>query len=418
MDRRTQGRRRLERHVETKAAPAAPPVWAPPPRAAFATDPARSRGRQHREPESATRSPFQRDRDRIIHSQAFRRLKQKTQVFVAHEGDHYRTRLTHSLEVAQIARSASRTLGLDEDLAEAVSLAHDLGHPPFGHAGERELDACMTGFGGFDHNAQTLRVLTKLEERFPTFNGLNLTWETLEGVVKHNGPLLRPGRTRDELPMALQAFAAEWDLELETWAGPEAQVAALADDIAYNNHDIDDGWRAGLFGIDELLGVPFVGETIAGVRRDYPGLSDERLMAEAVRRLIGARIDDLVSETRARAAIMAPRSAEDVRAAGRALVAFSDEMREHEASLRRFLYERMYRHTRVNRMMSQARRVVRELFSLLHAEPDILPEDWRARTGAPGDSVTARVVCDYIAGMTDAFAIDEHRRLFNLDRWG
>ncbi|HVY03366.1 MAG TPA: deoxyguanosinetriphosphate triphosphohydrolase [Caulobacterales bacterium] len=394
-----------------------PPPWAAPPRARWATDPARSRGRLYPEPESATRSPFQRDRDRIIHTQAFRRLKQKTQVFVAHEGDHYRTRLTHSLEVAQVARAAARTLGLDEDLAEAIALAHDLGHPPFGHAGERELDACMADHGGFDHNAQTLRVLTKLEERFPAFDGLNLAWETLEGVVKHNGPLLRPGRSLSDLPAALQAYAAQQDLELETWSGPEAQIAALADDIAYNNHDIDDGWRAGLFRLDDLLDVPFVEGVLRGVLDDYPGLSEFRVAAELIRRLIGARIADLVGETQRRAGRLKPASAEDVRAAGEAIVAFSDEMRDHEAALRRFLRERMYRHTRVNRMMSQARRLVRELFRLFLAEPEVLPEAWCARTHGAGDSRTARVVCDYIAGMTDAYAIEEHRRLFNLDRW-
>jgi dGTPase len=399
------------------SAPEQGPLWAPPPRAAYATDPARSRGRLHKEADSATRTPFQRDRDRIIHSLAFRRLKQKTQVFVAHEGDNYRTRLTHSLEVAQIARAAARTLGLDEDLAETIALAHDIGHPPFGHAGERALDACMAPFGGFDHNAQTLRVLTKLEERYPSFDGLNLTWETLEGVVKHNGPLLRPGRTLADLPAALQAYAAEQDLELDGWAGPEAQIAALADDIAYNNHDIDDGWRAGLFRTEDLLDVPFVGDVVREVADDYPGLPDHRLMAEAVRRLIGARIADLVAETRARAQALAPRSVEEVRAAAQALVAFSPDMQAHEAILRRFLHERMYRHTRVNRMMSQARRLVRELFALFLAEPELLPEAWFRLTEAQDEQRRARIICDYIAGMTDPFAIDEHRRLFNLDRW-
>jgi dGTPase len=391
------------------------PAWAAIPRAPWATDPRRSRGRLHPEAESATRSPFQRDRDRVIHSAAFRRLKAKTQVFVAHEGDHYRTRLTHSLEVAQIARSAARTLGLDEDLAETVALAHDLGHPPFGHAGEKELNACMEGFGGFDHNAQTLRVLTKLEACYPTFDGLNLTWETLEGVVKHNGPLAGPHAK--PLPAALVEYDKLHDLELSTWSGPEAQVAALADDIAYNNHDIDDGLRAGLFDLDELSALPFVGGVLAAVRADYPGLEASRLVAELVRRLIGARIGDLIAETRRRAAALKPKSAEDVRAASGPVVAFSAEMQAHEAALRRFLHERMYRHVRVNRMMSQARRIVRDLFTIFLAEPEILPERWRSRADTTGSARTARVACDYIAGMTDAFAIDEHRRLFNLDRW-
>ncbi|MES1202148.1 MAG: deoxyguanosinetriphosphate triphosphohydrolase [Pseudomonadota bacterium] len=387
-------------------------------RAPYATEPAASRGRLYPEPDSATRSPFQRDRDRIIHASAFRRLKQKTQVFIATEGDHFRTRLTHSLEVAQIARSAARTLGLDEDLAEAVALAHDLGHPPFGHAGERELQACMAAFGGFDHNAQTLRVLTKLEARYPRFDGLNLTWETLEGVVKHNGPLVTPRRKLEDLPAAILDYARRHDLELHTWSGPEAQVAALADDIAYNNHDIDDGFRAGMFGLDDLMELPFIGDVIRAVREEFPDISEERWMAEVVRRLIGARIADMIAETGRRAAEMKPRSAEDVRAASHALVAFSPDMHEHEAALRRFLYERMYSSTRVNHMMARARTIVRELFSLYREDPNVLPDVWRARVdGAAGEPEAARVICDYIAGMTDAFAIDEHRRLLNVDPW-
>jgi dGTPase len=403
--------------VKTSKPISTSPVWTPPPRAIYATDPNASRGRLHPEPESATRSPFQRDRDRIIHAVAFRRLKQKTQVFIAHEGDHFRTRLTHSLEVAQIARSVARTLGLDEDLAETVALAHDLGHPPFGHSGEDELDACMKAYDGFDHNAQTLRVLTKLEQRYPSWDGLNLTWETLEGVVKHNGPLVHKGRTLEQLPFGIRDYAKDHDLELGTWAGPEAQVAALADDIAYNNHDIDDGLRAGMFEIDDLVDLPFVGETFWQVRAEFPKIDEERWIGEAVRRLIGARIADLVEETRRRAARMNPKSAADVRHASEPLVAFSDEMREHEAALRRFLYDRMYRHYRISRVRSQARRVLKELFELFLAEPDLLPDRWRHLAGEPKGADTARVVCDYIAGMTDPFALEEHRRLFNIDRW-
>ncbi|MBU6374017.1 MAG: deoxyguanosinetriphosphate triphosphohydrolase [Alphaproteobacteria bacterium] len=399
------------------ASPPPRPAWAQVARAPYATDPLQSRGRLHDEPESASRSPFQRDRDRIIHASAFRRLKQKTQVFIAHEGDHYRTRLTHSLEVAQIARSVARTLGLDEDLAEAVALAHDLGHPPFGHSGEDELDACMKGFGGFDHNAQTLRVLTKLELRYPAWDGLNLAWETLEGVVKHNGPLVKPGTTLDDLPTAIREYAREQDLELDTWAGPEAQVAALADDVAYNNHDIDDGLRAGLFRIEDLLELPFVGDVFRAVKADYPSVDADRWGAEGVRRLIGARIDDLVRETQKRAARLGPTSAADVRALKGPLVAFSDEMKEHEAALRRFLFDRMYRHYQISRVRSQARRILRDLFEIFLREPELLPDRWRIQAVAPGTTETARVVCDYIAGMTDPFAIDEHRRLFNLDRW-
>lgn len=400
-----------------KRALAASVPWAAPPLQAYASDPARSRGRLHPEAESATRSPFQRDRDRIIHAAAFRRLKQKTQVFIAHEGDHFRTRLTHSLEVAQIARSVARVLGLNEDLAEAVALAHDLGHPPFGHAGESQLALCMEGFGGFDHNAQSLRVLTLLEARYPSFDGLNLTWETLEGVVKHNGPLVRPGRAIEALPGAIRAYDQRHSLELTGWCGLEGQVAALADDIAYNNHDIDDGLRAGLFRVEDLRDLPLVGETFAAVYAAYPGIEAERCNAEAIRRLIGLRVNDLIVETRRRLAKAAPPNVAAVRAAPGPLVAFSEEIMAQEKLLRRFLMDRMYRHYRVNRMMSQARRIVRDLFALFLDEPDVLPDRWRAMAGARGSAQTAGVVCDYIAGMTDPFAIQEHRRLFNLEPW-
>ena len=391
-----------------------------PPRAAFATDPNRSRGRLHPEAPSATRTDFQRDRDRIIHADAFRRLKQKTQVFVAHEGDHYRTRLTHSLEVAQIARTAARLLGLDEDLAETLSLAHDIGHPPFGHAGETALNGVMEQYGGFDHNAQALRVLTKLEHRYPTFDGLNLTWESLEGVIKHNGPLVTPEKPIESLPTAFRDYEALQSLELDTFAGPEAQVAALADDIAYNNHDIQDGLRAGLFEIDDLMDVPLAGDVFGEVIEQFPGIERDRVISEAVRRLIGVWIGDLATEFQRRAALARPKSAEDVRALDMPLAAFSDDIAERQKPLRTFLFERMYRHHKVNRMMSQARRIVRELFGLFITEPETLPPPWRDRAKATGGDMTkrARVVCDYIAGMTDTYAIDEHRRLFNLERWG
>ncbi len=398
-----------------KAGPSTPYVR--PPRAAYATDPARSRGRLHAEPDSRTRTPFERDRDRIVHSSAFRRLKGKTQVFVAHEGDHYRTRLTHSLEVAQIARSVARVMGLDDDLAETLGIAHDLGHPPFGHTGEDVLDACMEGYGGFDHNAQTLRVLTKLEHKYPTFDGLNLTWETLEGVVKHNGPLIRYGAALSDLPIAIQEYVATHDLELDTWPGPEAQVAAFSDDIAYNNHDIDDGLRAGLFTLTELRGeVPMVDRVLATVEKDYPSIDEFRLAAETVRRLIGVWIDDLVWESTNRLTEAKPKSAEDIRAAGKPLIGFSDEMNEHIAILRRFLMARMYRHWKVNRERSHAKRIIRELFELLVAEPELLPPAWQQGGDGPRGQRTARRVCDYIAGMTDDFAIDEHKRLFTLER--
>jgi dGTPase len=383
--------------------------------ASYASDPARSRGRLVPEPDSATRTPFQRDRDRIIHATAFRRLKHKTQVFVQHEGDHYRTRLTHSLEVAQIARSIARTLRLDEDLAEALALAHDLGHPPFGHAGEEALDLCMQPFGGFDHNEQTFRVLTLLERRYPTFDGLNLTWETLEGIVKHNGPLMGPAASMKAkarpIPRSIAAFSKRWDLELAGFASLEAQVAAVADDIAYNNHDIDDGLRAGLFTLEDLADVPLAGPIVAAVRRDYPKIETERVMHETVRRMIGLMVEDVITETRARIAPSGVKSVEAVRRGDRPLAGFSETMRANDIGLKRFLFQGMYRHERVTRMTERAKVVVAELFERHLSDPGLLPEDWRAETGAPGDATTARVVADYIAGMTDNFAFATHEKL-------
>jgi dGTPase len=385
-------------------------------RASFAADPARSRGRRWAEAESQTRTAFERDRDRIIHASAFRRLKGKTQVFIAHEGDHFRTRLTHSLEVAQIARSVARRLSLNEDLAEACALAHDLGHPPFGHTGEHALDAAMKPWGGFDHNAQTLRVVTRLERSYPRFDGLNLTWETLEGTVKHNGPLLRDGQDVSILAPVWQHLNDEFDMGLSTFASAEAQVAAVADDIAYNNHDIDDGLTSGNITEAELCdAVPLVRDAFAAVRADYPDLEHHRVRGEVIRRLIGAWVSDLVAESQRRIAHFKPQTIDDVRALPAALVGFSPEMLVKAAELRRFLYDRMYRHWRVNRSRSQARRIVRELFEAFLTEPDTLPPDWQVRN-SDDPAKTARLVCDYIAGMTDDFAINEHRRLFNLDR--
>ena len=382
--------------------------------AIFATKAEASRGRLFDESESATRTAFQRDRDRIIHSGAFRRLKYKTQVFVYHEGDNYRTRLSHSLEVAQIARSISRVLGLDEDLAETLALAHDLGHTPFGHAGEDALDACMKDYLGFDHNAQTLRIVTKLEHRYAQFDGLNLSWETLEGLVKHNGPVITDDTDINDLPRALTEYAEIQDLELSTFAGPEAQVAALADDIAYNNHDIDDGLRAGLFSIDDLMALPHVGQAFQSVIEQYPGLEETRVIHESVRHLIGSMIGDVIAETRARLDAAKPQSASDIRTLSHAVVSFSTEMTQHNATLKEFLFRRMYRHYRVNRSMSKARRIVTELFSLLHAEPDLLPPEWQVGCDGVKGKKTARRVCDFIAGMTDKFAIEEHKRLCDL----
>jgi dGTPase len=379
----------------------------------YASVPAASRGRLHREPESRTRDCFQRDRDRIVHSGAFRRLQYKTQVFVNHEGDFYRTRLTHSLEVAQIARSLARNLGLNEDLTEALALAHDLGHPPFGHAGEDALQAAMKPFGGFDHNAQSLRVVTRLEERYPAFDGLNLTWETLEGVVKHNGPLRGRHAKKKPLPRAIAEYVKRHDLELDTFAGPEAQVAAIADDIAYNNHDIEDGLRAGLFTIADLRAVPLAGPIFRRLEKRR-GLDRARLIHEAVRELIGAMVADLLAETRRRLAKAAPRSVEDVRRLPAPIAAFSPPMQARLKGLKEFLFVNMYRHYKLNRMTSKARRVVRDLFDLFLAEPECLPTDWRRRAGPAGSRATAELVADYIAGMTDRYALDEHRRLFDV----
>jgi dGTPase len=386
--------------------------------APYACRPETSRGRLVPETESAIRSAFQRDRDRIIHSTAFRRLKHKTQVFVYHEGDHYRTRLTHSLEVAQIARTISRALNLNEDLAEALALAHDLGHTPFGHAGEEALDAAMDGYGGFDHNAQTLRILTKLERRYAAFDGLNLSWEALEGVVKHNGPVTGKWADpvkRERLPAAILEYMAVHDLELDTFAGAEAQVASLSDDIAYNNHDIDDGLRAGLFTIADLADVPLVGATFREVSERHPGLDQDRLIGESIRRLIDRMVSDLLAETRARLDAARPRSPDELRRLGRPVVAFSDAMVANAQGLRAFLFERMYRHYKVNRMTSKARRVVGDLFRIFLDEPNCLPAEWYARADGVRTPRTARLVADYIAGMTDGFALKEHRRLFDMN---
>ncbi|HEY2538788.1 MAG TPA: deoxyguanosinetriphosphate triphosphohydrolase [Stellaceae bacterium] len=380
--------------------------------APYASNPQQSRGRLHSEPEHALRSPFQRDRDRIIHSTAFRRLTHKTQVFVYHEGDHYRTRLTHSLEVAQIARTIARALGLDEDLAEAVALSHDLGHTPFGHAGEDALNAEMAHFGGFSHNDQTLRILTRLERRYAEFDGLNLTWEALEGTVKHNGPLRGPGIERP-VPPTIAEYDRSQPLDLDTYAGPEAQAAALADDIAYNNHDIDDGLRAGLFAVADLTEVPLVGPVFGGVAQQYPGIEEPRLIHEAIRRVIDRMVGDLIAETRARLADSGVRSAAQVRALSEPVVAFSAVMRKNDRALKEFLFERMYRHYRVNRMSSKARRVIHDLFTLYLAEPECLPGEWRGLAAGPDDPRTARVAADYLAGMTDRYALDEHHRLFD-----
>lgn len=365
------------------------------------------RGRIHPETECTTRSPFQRDRDRVLHASPFRRLTHKTQVFIYHEGDHYRTRLTHSLEVAQIARTIARQLRLDEDLAEVLALAHDLGHPPFGHAGERALDRAMADHGGFDHNAQSLRIVTRLERRYAAFDGLNPTWETLEGLAKHNGPVAAGSAVAK---VVAQLGAAE-NLMLGTYASGEAQVAALADDIAYVCHDTDDALRAGLLSVEDLSGAPLVSAIAAGLSAE--ALAAPRYIYEVVRRMITVLIADMVAQSRENLRALAPRSADDIRAAGAPVIAFSESMRAALADLKAFLFARVYRHDRVMRVMRQAEGVVVDLFARCLADAAAMPEGWRHAALAEQGRRRARVVADYVAGMTDRYALAEHRRLFD-----
>lgn len=390
------------------------------PRSPYACDPDRSRGRLFAEPPSKTRSPFRRDCDRVIHSTAFRRLKHKTQVFVFHEGDHYRTRLTHSLEVAQIARALARQLGLDEDLTETLALAHDLGHPPFGHAGERALDRCLQAHGGFDHNAQALRVVTSLEHRYPEFDGLNLTWESLEGIVKHNGPLTDRsgapvGRYHETggIPIGISEYNETHDLELWSFASLEAQVAAFADDIAYDAHDIDDGLRAGLFDVDELKVMPLTSEIIAEIDRHYPGLAHVRRGAELVRELISHFISAVFAEASRRLEAAAPRSADDVRRHDGPLIGFPPDVAEEEKAIKSFLFQRMYRHTRVMRVMGDAEQIVFDLFARYQQSPADLPPEWVEGRGGESEAERSRRIGNFIAGMTDRYALIEHHRLFD-----
>jgi dGTPase len=371
-------------------------MFARPPLARYAVSAAPGRGRLHHEPEAATRSPWQRDRDRIIHSSAFRKLQYKTQVFVNHEGDFYRTRLTHSIEVAQVARSIARALGLDEDLTEALALAHDLGHPPFGHAGEDALNTAMKPFGGFDHNAQSLRMVTLLESRYAGWDGLNLTWETLEGLVKHNGPLRHPA-----------PYIADYNdrhkLDLHTQPSAEAQVAA-----------IDDGLRARLFTVDDLKHLPLVGPSLAAARMSSLDVPPPRLRHETLRRVINAMVTDLITETETRLARLDPDSPDAIRRHKQRVVSFSPAMADANQAIKDFLFARMYRHWRVNRMSAKAKRLTEDLFRLLHTDPTLLPEDWRARAGEGGTQRSATIVGDYVAGMTDRYAMDEHRRLTDV----
>ncbi|WP_424932076.1 deoxyguanosinetriphosphate triphosphohydrolase [Amaricoccus macauensis] len=374
--------------------------------ASFATRPDTTRGRLYPEEGSAHRTCFQRDRDRIIHASAFRRLKHKTQVFVEHEGDYYRTRLTHSIEVAQVARTLARSLGLNEELAEAVALAHDLGHPPFGHTGEDELKELMEPFGGFDHNAQAIKIVTKLEAHYADFDGLNLTWETLEGIAKHNGPVV------GDVPFALSEFNAVYDLELETHASAEAQVAAIADDIAYNNHDLADGLRAGLFTLEDLRCLPMIGRCIAEVDARWPGLSPARREHEALRRFFGLLVEDVLATSLERIEEFAPKDVQAVRHLGVPVVRFSEGTFTELKEIRTFLYYRMYRQWGVQRMRRKAKIVVRQLFEIFNEAPGLMPDDWNSVQALQDGRVgRARIVTDYIAGMTDRFALQEHRKL-------
>lgn len=379
--------------------------------APYATRAEFSRGRMLPERTSASRTPYQRDRDRIVHSSAFRKMRNKTQVFIESEGDYYRTRLTHSLEVAQIARSISRALDLDEDLTEAIALAHDLGHTCFGHAGEDGLDVAMKPYGGFDHNEQTFRVLTLLESKYAGFNGLNLTWETLEGIAKHNGPI-----GPESLFPTLRTFDAQWSLDLNSFASLEAQVAALSDDIAYNTHDADDGHHAGFFSLEDLSDLPLFGPSLRTFQKQYPNVARERIMYEAVRDVIGVMVNDVIEMTWHNLEKVDPETVDAVHGAGRPIVGFSAEMAKNLSTLHQFLHKRMYRHEKVNKVCDKAKGIVRDLFDLYMKSPNLLPASWGdSFKTLPDETAQARLIADYIAGMTDRFALQEHKRLFSVE---
>lgn len=386
--------------------------------APYACQPDDSRGRLWPERLSSFRSPFQRDRDRIIHSSAFRRLKHKTQVFVEHEGDYYRTRLTHTIEVAQVARTIAGVLGLNTDLAEAVALAHDLGHTPFGHTGEDAMERLMAPYGGFDHNAQALRIVTRLERHYADFDGLNLTWETLEGIAKHNGPVIGANADKKHdgpLPYALAEVNAQWDLDLGTHASAEAQVAAIADDVAYSHHDLHDGLRSGLFSEDDLMELPVTGPAFEEVDRIYPGLDKMRRRHEALRRVFGRMVEDVIAVAQNRLASAQPKSVDEIRHMGTTVIRFSKPLYQELKAVRSFLFHRMYRAPSVMAVRAEVTRMVDDLFPLFLKQPDLLPPEWQGDVQAATDETQlARVVADYVAGMTDRFAIQEHARLFGI----
>ena len=377
-------------------------------KAPYSTSFSNSKGRLHIEAESINRNPFQRDRDRVIHSDSFRLLKHKTQVFVAHTGDYYRTRLTHSLEVSQIARTVARRLEIDEDLAEVLALAHDLGHPPFAHSGEDVLDKCMNGYDGFDHNAQTLRILTTLEERYPLFNGLNLTWETLEGIAKHNGPLEDPH-------ISIKNFNKIYDLDLNTFPGLEAQIASLSDDIAYNNHDIDDGFRAGFINLDDLKNIEFLAEIINQISLEFKEIEDHMVVKELIRRLIGLMVDDLITQTKKNLATFLPTNVEGVRNSPTSIASFSDFFISQDKIIRDFLRSRVYEHVSIESERINSKKIIEGLFSKLINNIDLLPNQLKKKCDIPKSKISARVVCDYIASMTDRSAVENHAILYGKD---
>ena len=377
-------------------------------KAPYSTSFSNSKGRLHIEAESINRNPFQRDRDRVIHSDSFRLLKHKTQVFVAHTGDYYRTRLTHSLEVSQIARTVARRLEIDEDLAEVLALAHDLGHPPFAHSGEDVLDNCMNGYDGFDHNAQTLRILTTLEERYPLFNGLNLTWETLEGIAKHNGPLEDPH-------ISIKNFNKIYDLDLNTFPGLEAQIASLSDDIAYNNHDIDDGFRAGFINLDDLKNIEFLAEIINQISLEFKEIEDHMVVKELIRRLIGLMVDDLITQTKKNLDTFLPTSVEGIRNSSTSIASFSDFFISQDKIIRDFLRSRVYEHVSIESERINSKKIIEGLFSKLINNIDLLPNQLKKKCDIPKSKISARVVCDYIASMTDRSAVENHAILYGKD---
>jgi len=384
--------------------------------APYATKAAQTRGRLISEAPSESRTEFQRDRDRIIHSGGFRKLRNKTQVFIENEGDYYRTRLTHTLEVSQISRTIARALGLNEDLTDAIALAHDLGHTPFGHAGEWALDEMMKPYGGFSHNEQSFRILTVLEKRYLDFDGLNLTWETLEGIAKHNGPLL-PEKPGESLPKSIADFNVRFDLELNRFAGPEAQVAALSDEIAYNTHDIDDGYRAGFFDFADLKDLPLFGPILEDILRHHGKAEKDRIMHAVVRQVIGTMVTDMLDTTRTALATLKPEDVEAIHKAKEPVVRFSFAMQQHMRTIREFLKQHMYWHSKVNRVCAKSERIVKDMFTFLMENPNCLPNEWfeQVRGREMEELHKARIIADYIAGMTDRYAVQEYRRMFSAE---